>query len=634
MKDNNNNVEVVAKEMNNIEVTAVERNNIQVMPGEKIKPKVAPREKTSTKVVVKEKVTNKVAIKEKSITRRAPRGNNAKNSAKEKNVVKVIPLGGFGEIGKNITAIEYGEEIIVIDCGLTFPDTEMYGIDIVIPDVTYLVNNKERVKGFFITHGHEDHIGALPYVLKQLNVPVYGTRLTLGLVESKLEEHKILDVCELKVVKAGETIDLDKMKVEFIRTNHSIADSCAIAVHTPQGTIVHTGDFKVDFTPIDKKVIDLQRFAQLGKKGVLLLMAESTNALTEGYTMSESAVGETLDNLFGKAQGRIIVATFASNIHRLQQIINSSQRFKRKIAFSGRSMEKISEVAKNLGYLDIPEGLVVDLNDINTYKDDQITIVTTGSQGEPMSALTRIANGTHRSITIKHNDTVIISATPIPGNEKSVSKIINELSKKGANVICKSITAIHVSGHACQEELKLIHSLLKPKYFTPIHGEIRHLMKHKELAEGLGTESKNIFILENGDVLSLTRRKAMVESKVHSGKIMIDGLGVGDVGNIVIRDRKYLSQDGIISIIFVIEKESKMVVSGPDVITRGFVYVRDSETLLSEIKNISSESIDKCMDNNMYQWSKIKNEVRNDVGHFVYQKTKRRPIIVPIIMEV
>ncbi len=553
---------------------------------------------------------------------------------KEKNNVKVIPLGGLGEIGKNIAAIEYGDEIIVIDCGLSFPDTEMYGIDIVIPDVTYLIENKERVKGFFITHGHEDHIGALPYVLRNLNVPVYGTRLTLGLIESKLEEHKILDMCDLRSVEAGDTIELDKLKVEFIRTNHSIADSCAIAVHTPQGVIVHTGDFKVDFTPIDKKRIDLQRLAQLGKKGVLLLMADSTNALTEGYTMSESAVGETLDDLFGKAKGRIIVATFASNIHRMQQIINSSLKYKRKIAFSGRSMEKISEVAKNLGYLDIPEGLLVDLANINAYADNELTIVTTGSQGEPMSALTRIANSTHKHISIKNDDTVIISATAIPGNEKSVSKIINDLTKKGAKVICKSITAIHVSGHACKEELKLMHSLLKPKYFAPVHGELRHLMSHKELAEGLGQNSKNIFILENGDVLSLSRRKAKVEGKVHAGKVMIDGLGVGDVGNIVIRDRKSLSQDGIISIIFVIEKESKMVVSGPDVITRGFVYVRDSEGLLTEIRDLASDSIERCISKNIYQWSKLKNEVRNEVGEFVYQKTKRKPIIVPIIMEV
>lgn len=553
---------------------------------------------------------------------------------KEKNNVKVIPLGGLGEIGKNIAAIEYGDEIIVIDCGLSFPDTEMYGIDIVIPDVTYLIENKERVKGFFITHGHEDHIGALPYVLRNLNVPVYGTRLTLGLIESKLEEHKILDMCDLRSVEAGDTIELDKLKVEFIRTNHSIADSCAIAVHTPQGIIVHTGDFKVDFTPIDKKRIDLQRLAQLGKKGVLLLMADSTNALTEGYTMSESAVGETLDDLFGKAKGRIIVATFASNIHRMQQIINSSLKYKRKIAFSGRSMEKISEVAKNLGYLDIPEGLLVDLANINAYADNELTIVTTGSQGEPMSALTRIANSTHKHISIKNDDTVIILATAIPGNEKSVSKIINDLTKKGAKVICKSITAIHVSGHACKEELKLMHSLLKPKYFAPVHGELRHLMSHKELAEGLGQNSKNIFILENGDVLSLSRRKAKVEGKVHAGKVMIDGLGVGDVGNIVIRDRKSLSQDGIISIIFVIEKESKMVVSGPDVITRGFVYVRDSEGLLTEIRDLASDSIERCISKNIYQWSKLKNEVRNEVGEFVYQKTKRKPIIVPIIMEV
>ena len=447
-----------------------------------------------------------------------------------KKKIKVIPLGGLGEVGKNITVIEYGDEIIVIDCGMTFPDTEMYGIDIVIPDVSYLVENIDRVKGFFITHGHEDHIGAIPYILKQVNVPIFATQLTAGLIESKLEEHKMLDKVSINIVKQEDVVKLDKLKVEFIRTNHSIADSCALAIHTPIGIVVHTGDFKVDFTPVDGKVIDLQRFAKLGKQGVLLLMADSTNACHPGYTMSEKSVGEKLDNLFSKGKGRIIVATFASNIHRLQQIINSSIKYGRKIAFSGRSMEKISEVAGKLGYLDMPEGLLIDLKDLKLYNNNQITIVTTGSQGEPMSALTRIASSTHKSIQIEKDDMIIISASPIPGNEKAVSKVINELTHKGAEVIYKSIEEIHVSGHACEQELKLIHSMLKPKYFVPVHGEYKHLRKHILIAEEVGLEKGKSFILENGDVLSLNRKSAAIINKVQSGNVLVDGSGIGDVG--------------------------------------------------------------------------------------------------------
>ena len=469
-----------------------------------------------------------------------------------KKKIKVIPLGGLGEIGKNITVIEYGDEIVVVDCGMTFPDSEMYGIDVVIPDVTYLVNNIEKVKGFFITHGHEDHIGAIPYILKQVNVPIFATNLTVGLIESKLEEHKMLDIVNLNVVKPGDIIKLDKLKVEFIRTNHSIADSCSLAIHTPLGIIVHTGDFKVDFTPVDGNVIDLQRFAKLGKQGVLLLMADSTNACHPGYTMSEKTVGEKLDNLFSKGKGRIIVATFASNIHRLQQIINSSIKYGRKVAFSGRSMEKISDVAVKLGYLDMPEGLLVDLKDLRLYNNDQITIVTTGSQGEPMSALTRIASSTHKNIQIEKDDMIIISASPIPGNEKAVSRVINELTHKGAEVIYKSIEEIHVSGHACEQELKLIHSILKPKYFVPVHGEYKHLRKHILIAEEVGLEKEKSFILENGDVLSLSRKSACIAKKVQAGNILVDGSGVGDVGNIVLRDRKNLSRDGIINVIVAI----------------------------------------------------------------------------------
>ena len=551
-----------------------------------------------------------------------------------KKKIKVIPLGGLGEIGKNITVIEYGDEIVVVDCGMTFPDSEMYGIDVVIPDVTYLVNNIEKVKGFFITHGHEDHIGAIPYILKQVNVPIFATNLTVGLIESKLEEHKMLDIVNLNVVKPGDIIKLDKLKVEFIRTNHSIADSCSLAIHTPLGIIVHTGDFKVDFTPVDGNVIDLQRFAKLGKQGVLLLMADSTNACHPGYTMSEKTVGEKLDNLFSKGKGRIIVATFASNIHRLQQIINSSIKYGRKVAFSGRSMEKISDVAVKLGYLDMPEGLLVDLKDLRLYNNDQITIVTTGSQGEPMSALTRIASSTHKNIQIEKDDMIIISASPIPGNEKAVSRVINELTHKGAEVIYKSIEEIHVSGHACEQELKLIHSILKPKYFVPVHGEYKHLRKHILIAEEVGLEKEKSFILENGDVLSLSRKSACIAKKVQAGNILVDGSGIGDVGNIVLRDRKNLSRDGIINVIVAIEKESRAIVGGPDIITRGFVYVRESEELVNEIKEISYESIQKSIDNNVFKWSEIKNNIRSDIGSFIYSKTKRKPIIVPIIMEV
>ena len=551
-----------------------------------------------------------------------------------KKKIKVIPLGGLGEVGKNITVIEYGEEIIVVDCGMTFPDSEMYGIDVVIPDVTYLVNNKERVKGFFITHGHEDHIGAIPYILNQINAPIYATNLTIGLIQSKLEEHKMLDIVELNVVKPGDTIALDKLKIEFIRTNHSIADSCALAIHTPLGIVVHTGDIKVDFTPVDGNVIDLQRLAKIGKQGVLLLMADSTNACHPGYTMSEKTVGETLDNLFSKGTGRIIVATFASNIHRLQQIINSSIKYGRKIAFSGRSMEKISEVAIKLGYLDMPEDLLIDLKDLKLYNSNQITIVTTGSQGEPMSALTRMASSTHKNIQIEKDDMIIISANPIPGNEKAVSKVINELTQKGAKVIYKSIEEIHVSGHACEQELKLLQSILKPKYFVPVHGEYKHLRKHILIAEEVGLQKEKAFILENGDVLTLNRKSACISGKVQAGNVLVDGIGIGDVGNIVLRDRKNLSKDGIINIIVAIEKESRSIVSGPDIVTRGFIYVRESEELVNQIIEISYDSIQTSIDKNIFKWSEIKNNIRNDVGPFIYSKTKRKPIIVPIIMEV
>ena len=554
---------------------------------------------------------------------------------KNKSKVKIIPLGGLGEVGKNITAFEYEDEIVIIDSGLAFPDEELYGIDLVIPDVTYLLKNKDKVKGFFITHGHEDHIGALPYVLKQINAPIYATKLTMGLIESKLTEHNILSDCTLNIVKAGDLVEAgSSFTMEFIRTNHSIADSCSIALHTPVGIIVHTGDFKVDFTPIDGEVIDLQRYAQLGKKGVVLLMAESTNALQQGYTMSEKTVGETLEGLFTKATGRVIVATFASNIHRVQQIANASVKNGRKIAFSGRSMEKISEVARTLGYLFIPDEMIIDLNDIKKYSNERITIITTGSQGEPMAALTRISSGTHRSIQIEKGDTIIISATPIPGNQKAVSNVINDLTEKGANVIYNAIKDIHVSGHACEQELRLIHALLKPKFFMPIHGEYKHLIGHAKIAENMGMDKSDIFILETGEILELARTKAQMIGKVPSGRILIDGIGVGDVGNVVLRDRKNLAEDGIITVVIAIDRVNKIIISGPDIITRGFVYVRDSEQLIRDIRGIVTKSVERCLNNNVTQWSEIRNTIRREIDSFVYTKMKRKPMILPVITEI
>lgn len=547
--------------------------------------------------------------------------------------IKIIPLGGLGEIGKNMTAFEYKDEIIVIDCGLAFPDEDLYGIDMVIPDITYLVKNKSKVKGILITHGHEDHIGALPYILKQINVPVYGTKLTLGLIETKLEDHEMLKDCNLTEVKPTEIIEFENFKAEFIRNNHSIADSCSIALHTPMGIIVHTGDFKIDFTPIDNEVIDLQRLAQLGKQGVLLLMADSTNALHKGYTMSEKTVGETLENLFGKASGRIIVSTFASNVHRLQQISNCALKYNRKIAFSGRSMEKISEVARRLGYLHIPEDMIISLEEINNYPNDRITIVTTGSQGESMAALTRIASSTHRYVQIEKGDMVIISASPIPGNEKAVSNVINDLTEKGANVIYKSIEEIHVSGHACEQELRLMQALLKPKFFIPVHGEFKHLMTHGRIAESMGVDKDNIFMLEVGDIFELTRKSGVVTGKVPSGRVLIDGMGIGDVGNMVLRDRKNLAEHGMITVVVAIDRRGKSIVCGPDIISRGFVYVRDSEVLMKDIKDIVRESVYNCLQNNITQWAEIKNSIRREVDTFIYKKMKKKPMILPVIVE-
>ena len=559
---------------------------------------------------------------------------NTNNNNKRKSKIKIIPLGGLGEIGKNMTVIEYEDEIMIIDCGMAFPDGDLYGIDVIIPDVTYLIKNKDKIKGFFITHGHEDHIGALPYVLKQINIPIYATKFTIGLIESKLEEHKILNDCTLNTVEPGDIIALNKLKVEFIRNNHSIVDSCSLAIHTPLGVIVHTGDFKVDFTPIDGKVMDLQRFAQLGKKGVLLLMADSTNATHPGYTMSEKTVGETLENLFMKAKGRIIVSTFASNVHRLQQISNAAVKNNRKIAFSGRSMEKISEIAIRLGYLFIPEGTIIGLDEVKKYANDRVTIVTTGSQGESMAALTRIAAGTHKFIQIEKGDIVIISANPIPGNEKAVSNVINDLTERGADVIYKSIEEIHVSGHACEQELRLIQALVKPKFFLPVHGEYKHLKAHAKIAESMGVNKDNITILDVGDIFELSRRSGKITGKAASGRVLIDGMGVGDVGNIVLRDRKNLAQDGVVTVVIAIDRRNKIIISGPDIVTRGFVYVRDSEQLIRDIRDIVLKTVERCLDNNVTQWSEIKNSIRREVDTFVYTKMKRKPMILPVIIEI
>ena len=552
----------------------------------------------------------------------------------EKAKVKIIPSGGVNEIGKNLTAIEYKNDIVVIDCGLKFPDEDMFGIDLVIPDITYLIKNKEKVSGIFLTHGHEDHIGALPYVLRQLNVPVYGTKLTLGIVETKLKEHGLLSSTELIRVKPRDVIRLNSVSVEFIKTNHSIADSVAIAVHTPLGVVLHTGDFKIDYTPIDGELMDFARFAELGKKGVLAMMADSTNVEKQGYTKSERIVGESLTRIFGKTKGRIIIATFASNIHRIQQIIDAATVYGRKVAVSGRSMENIINVAIELGYIEVAENTLVPIDAINKYNNDQIVIITTGSQGEPMSALSRMASAEHKKVNIVEGDTIIISATPIPGNEKLVSKIVNQLFKKGAEVIYGSAENIHVSGHACQEELKLMQTLIKPKNFIPVHGEYRHLKQHGELAIKLGLNPKNVVIPEVGNVIEVNRSGIRKSGTVISGQIFVDGLGVGDVGNIVLRDRKHLSQDGILTVVVTLSKDNKTIVAGPDIISRGFVYVRESEGLIDEAREIVRNTLLECEEKNITDWATLKSNVRDELRSYLYEKTKRKPMILPIIMEI
>lgn len=548
--------------------------------------------------------------------------------------VKIIPLGGVGEIGKNITAIEVNDEIIVVDCGVAFPDEEMYGVDLIIPDITYLLQNKDKVKGFFITHGHEDHIGAIPYILKQLNVPIYGTKLALAIIENKLREHDLVETSNLISVDPGSKVELESVSVEFIQSTHSIAESCCLAIKTPVGVIFHTGDFKIDLTPIDDKVIDIDRISTIGKEGVILLMADSTNVERSGYTMSEKSIGNTFNRIFRGAKGRIIVATFASNIHRMQQIINASIENNRRVAFSGRSMENISKVAFDLGYLNIPEGMLIEIDDINNYSNENITIITTGSQGEPMAALARIAFGNHRKIKIESDDLFIISASPIPGNDKLISKVINQLFKKGVDVIYEDLEEVHVSGHAYREELKLMHRLIKPKYFMPVHGEYRHLKHHKDLAIGLGMESKDIFMLDRGEVLEINDSSARISGKVTTGTVLVDGLGVGDVGTLVLRDRKHLAQDGLVNIVVTIEKESYSIIAGPDIITRGFVYVKESEDLIKELKQIATDELQNCLDDKILEWYLIKTNVKKALERYIYDKTKRRPTIIPIIMEI
>ena len=546
--------------------------------------------------------------------------------------LKMIPLGGLEQIGMNITAFEYEDSIIVVDCGLAFPADDMLGIDLVIPDITYLKENADRVKGFVITHGHEDHIGALPYILKELNIPVYATRLTMGLIEHKLEEHDLMKGTKRKVVKFGQSVNLGQFRVEFIKTNHSIVDAAALAIYSPAGVVVHTGDFKVDFTPVYGDAIDLQRFAEIGKKGVLALLCDSTNAERPGFTPSEKTVGHTFDTLFEEHKNtRIFVATFASNVDRVQQIINSAYKFGRKVAVEGRSMTNTIETAINLGCITIPENTLVDLDLLKNVPAEKQVIITTGSQGESMAALSRMATGMHRKITIGVGDTVIFSSSPIPGNEKSVTKIINELLRKGADVIFQDV---HVSGHACQEEIKLIYTLVQPKYAVPVHGEYKHLKAQAKIAESLGIPKDHIFILSSGDVLEMNEEGASVTDKVTTGGILVDGLGVGDVGNVVLRDRHALSEEGIMIVVMTLEKETGTLVAGPDIVSRGFVYVRESDELIEEARLIVDEAVQACLDRGITDWGKLKGTTKDVLSDFVWKKTKRRPMILPIIMEV
>ena len=560
---------------------------------------------------------------------------NSQGSIFKKSNVKIIPLGGLHEIGKNITVFEYEDEMIVVDCGISFPEDDMLGIDLVIPDITYILKNQEKLKGLVITHGHEDHIGGIPYFLKQVNTPIYATRLAAGLISNKLEEHKILRSTEMHIVNQGDTIQLGKnFKIEFIRSSHSIPDSVMLAITTPAGTILHTGDFKVDYTPIDGQLMDFTRIAELGKQGIMALMSDSTNSERKGSTMSESSVGEVFDKLFLNCTKRIVVATFASNVHRIQQIVNSAVKYGRKIAVCGRSMINIIETSVELGYIKCPENIFIDIDMIGSYTDEQLVIITTGSQGEPMSALTRMAAGDHRKVKITPNDLIIISATPIPGNEKYVSKVIDDLMQLGAEVVYSALADIHVSGHACQEDQKLILALTKPKYFIPVHGEYRQLRAHSETAQSMGISPENIFMLTNGRVLEVNEYEAKFTSTVPSGRVLVDGLGVGDVGNIVLRDRQHLAQDGLIIIVLTMDSQTGEVVAGPDVISRGFVYVRESESLMDDVKSVVRHEISLCEERGIRDWATIKSSVKENLRDYLFIKTKRNPMIIPIIMEV
>ena len=546
--------------------------------------------------------------------------------------IKIIPLGGLEQIGMNITAFEYEDSIIVVDCGLAFPSDDMLGIDLVIPDVTYLKQNIDKVKGFVITHGHEDHIGALPYILKEVNVPVYGTKLTIALIENKLKEHNLLKNTKRKVIKHGQSINLGCFRIEFIKTNHSIADASALAIYSPAGVILHTGDFKIDYTPVFGEPADLERFAELGKKGVLALMCDSTNAIRPGFTPSEKTVGKTFDNIFADHKfNRIIVASFASNVDRVQQVINSAAKYGRKVVVEGRSMVNVIGTASELGYIDIPEGTLIDIDQLKNYPDEQTVLITTGSQGESMAALSRMAGSTHKKVSIKPTDVVVLSSTPIPGNEKAVSKVINELAMKGAEVINQDT---HVSGHACQEEIKLIYALVRPKYAIPVHGEYRHLMAQKSLVQAMGIPKDNIVIMSSGDVVELGQESWGIVDHVQSGGILVDGLGVGDVGNIVLRDRQNLAQNGIIIVVLTLEKYSNQLLAGPDIVSRGFVYVRESEDLMEDARAVVNDAVQDCLDRHVNDWGKIKNIIRDSLSDFLWKRMKRNPMILPIIMEV
>ena len=625
MRENNTNNLEVNSELNN------EKGNKKYN-----KKAYKPRKESNNgeKVVKTKKIIKNDKDENKIVKSRKGNGSILDLPTFKKSNLKIIALGGLDEIGKNITIFEYEDEIVLVDCGLEFPDDDMLGVDIVIPDVTYLVRNKNKIKGLFITHGHEDHIGAIPYVLKQVNMPIYATRLTAKLIEHKLEEHRLLRTTKLNIVEQGQIINAGKMSVEFIRSSHSIPDACMLAIHTPAGVVVHTGDFKVDYTPIDGQIIDFARLAELGSKGVLALLADSTNSERKGFTLSEKSIGPVFDSLFEGCKKRIVVATFASNVHRVQQIVNSAVKFGRKIAVSGRSMINMINSARELNYIDAPDNLFIDIDNIKNYTDEQLVIMTTGSQGETMSALTRMANGEHRKVNLTGNDLVIISATPIPGNEKSVSKVINQLMKIGCEVVYSSLADVHVSGHACQEEQKLILSLVKPKYFLPVHGEFRQLMAHRDTAIEMGIDKNNIFITSNGRVLEVNENEAKFTTSVPSGKVMVDGLGVGDVGSVVLRDRQHLSQDGLIVIVMSMDGQTGEIVSGPDVISRGFVYVRESENLMDDVKSFIKEEIDSMVEKHIRDWSTIKSTLKDDVRDFIFNMTKRNPMILPIIMEV